>query len=230
MSIDLRGHGESAWVGSYRASDYAEDVGELIEALQLTPAVVGHSLGGVVASTLASRHPGLVTALFLEDPPLYQGDPDIRRADQIVAAFPELAEQVRRWQRCGATEDELVSEYGASPSAYPGETMLDVLGEDGLLARVRAYLACDPAAIDAGFGGELWEGYEPVVPISCPVTVLAADPSINSMFRPEHADRYRDSVPQADIVFVPGSAHTIHIERGGLETYIRSLAKLLDSI
>jgi pimeloyl-ACP methyl ester carboxylesterase len=71
---DLRGHGRSAVVDShgaegYRPEDFATDIVALITALELTDVVlVGHSLGGIVASLVAVSHPQLVAGVVLIDP------------------------------------------------------------------------------------------------------------------------------------------------------------------
>ena len=73
---DFRGHGAAARTpGAYRISDYVADVIEVLRAEG--PAVlVGHSLGGVAAWSAAQRAPELVRGAFLEDPPLYLGEPE----------------------------------------------------------------------------------------------------------------------------------------------------------
>lgn len=76
---DLRGHGESAWPGSYDLPEMAEDVRAFLDELGADRAtVVGHSLGGMVAYHLASAHPGRVARLVLEEapPPLPLERPD----------------------------------------------------------------------------------------------------------------------------------------------------------
>ncbi len=70
---DCRGHGLTQTTApSYAMADACEDVAELITSLREGPAalVIGHSMGGLVATELAARHPDLVTLLVLEDPPL----------------------------------------------------------------------------------------------------------------------------------------------------------------
>lgn len=231
IAIDLRGHGDTGWAEPYTTDDFTSDVAGLIEGSDLGPVIaVGHSLGGMVASALANRHPELVKALFLEDPPLFQADDEIRRRDQSVHDFPEFADQVRRWQNQGVAEEDVVEEYGVSESPYPGVTMLDLLGSDRLRGRVKALLQCDPAAIEAGATGELWEGLDPRAPIRCPVTLLAADPSLDGMFLPGHFDWYIEAVPRARIVPVEGAAHSIRLHREGSEIYKQELAALLDSL
>lgn len=228
VAVDLRGHGESGWAESYKTSDFVSDVVDLIEASDLGPVIaVGHSLGGMVASAMASDHPELVRALFLEDPPLFQADEEIRNADRSVRDFPEFAEQVRGWQRDNIGEEEVAAEYGASESPYPGVTMLDLLGARRLRTRVSALLRCDPAAIEAAASGEMWEGLDPRAPIRCPVTLLAADPSLDGMFLPDHADWYRELVPQAQIIRVDGAAHSIRLHEKGLHLYKEALAALI---
>ena len=231
VNVDLRGHGETGWADSYRAGEYAADVAALIAELDVGPVVVvGHSLGGVVATALAGSRPDLVTALFMEDPPLYHSEESVRAADEIVAGFPELATDIRRWQQGGATVEELVAEYGLSESPYPGRSMLDLLGRGRVAARVEALLACDPSAVDSAFEGELWEGFDPEPLMSQPVTVISADPALEGMFLPEHAERYRTAVPQARVIAVAGSAHSIRLHRQGWEIYRMELRALLGSL
>ncbi len=58
LTIDLRGHGESDSDDGYDPISYASDVVETAAALGVTDAVViGHSLGGVVASAFAAIAP-----------------------------------------------------------------------------------------------------------------------------------------------------------------------------
>ena len=70
VAPDHRGHGRSsAPRGSYRPQVLAEDAAALLRALDIEEAVVlGHSMGTIVASALAVRHPKLVRALGLVDP------------------------------------------------------------------------------------------------------------------------------------------------------------------
>ncbi|MDO8363807.1 MAG: alpha/beta hydrolase [Actinomycetota bacterium] len=58
LTVDLRGHGESDICDPYDPLSYAGDVVETAAALGLTnPLVVGHSLGGIVASAYAASAP-----------------------------------------------------------------------------------------------------------------------------------------------------------------------------
>jgi pimeloyl-ACP methyl ester carboxylesterase len=73
IAVDLRGHGRSGHAfGAYRLSDYTRDITTLIDERKLGPAIiVGHSLGAVTGLQLAATRPELVSALVLEDPPLF---------------------------------------------------------------------------------------------------------------------------------------------------------------
>jgi pimeloyl-ACP methyl ester carboxylesterase len=70
IAVDLRGHGRSSVPDSgFDAGDFANDLAGLIEELGCGPVVaVGHSLGGLVASTLAVEDPSLVRAVVSVDP------------------------------------------------------------------------------------------------------------------------------------------------------------------
>jgi esterase len=67
--VDLPNHGESAWTDHFSYPEMAGQVAELLMAEgQGDPyAVVGHSMGGKVAMTLALLHPELVERLCVVD-------------------------------------------------------------------------------------------------------------------------------------------------------------------
>ncbi|MCS7056743.1 MAG: alpha/beta hydrolase [Thermoflexales bacterium] len=84
VAPDARGHGLSdAPEQGYSAGDHAADVAALIGALELErPILIGHSMGGMVATLVAAQHPHLVRAAIFEDPAWFdaaQQPPETRR-------------------------------------------------------------------------------------------------------------------------------------------------------
>ncbi|MCL4394311.1 MAG: alpha/beta fold hydrolase, partial [Chloroflexi bacterium] len=66
LAVDLPGHGRSAPPGGRTIGAYADSVLRLLDALGLARAVlVGHSMGGAIAQTVALEHADRVTALVL---------------------------------------------------------------------------------------------------------------------------------------------------------------------
>lgn len=70
IALDNRGHGRSSIPDSgYDHLDFAADAAGLLDHLGCGPVVaVGHSLGGVIVSTLAIERPDLVRAVVTIDP------------------------------------------------------------------------------------------------------------------------------------------------------------------
>jgi pimeloyl-ACP methyl ester carboxylesterase len=68
VAMDLRGHGASDRAADYRVETLAADAVGLIETLGAAQVdVLGHSIGGTVAWTLAAERPDLVRRLVIED-------------------------------------------------------------------------------------------------------------------------------------------------------------------
>ncbi|TKT76931.1 alpha/beta hydrolase [Aquamicrobium sp. LC103] len=73
VTVDLRGHGESAWVesGNYTFLDYGADVAAVVrqvaERFRVAPSVVGASLGGLSSLIAEKRHGPLIDSLVLVD-------------------------------------------------------------------------------------------------------------------------------------------------------------------
>jgi pimeloyl-ACP methyl ester carboxylesterase len=201
VNVDMRGHGESDHVadGAYDAVSYARDIASVIEQLTDAPALVaGHSLGGVVAASLASLQPDLVRAVFLEDPPLFEGDAVRRNASPVAAFFPKLVAAVRALQA-----------ESALPSAYM-PLVVETTPPDEHDERCLTLSRWDPTTMEAAVSGLVWTRYDPLARLACPVTIVRADPACGAVFMPADEATLRPHVPHAHFVEVPGAAHGIH--------------------
>jgi pimeloyl-ACP methyl ester carboxylesterase len=99
MAPDLRGHGDSEWAkaSSYSLSDNVYDLARLMRFAQLGDvALVGHSMGGMVALACAGTYPNRVSRLavldgaFLPDP---QPAPIAERMSRWIDQLDRIAER-----------------------------------------------------------------------------------------------------------------------------------------
>jgi len=68
ITVDLRNHGQSFHADEMNYTVMAEDVAQLLVRLELTTCdILGHSMGGKVAMTLALQNPDLVARLIVAD-------------------------------------------------------------------------------------------------------------------------------------------------------------------
>ncbi|MDP9236419.1 MAG: alpha/beta hydrolase [Chloroflexota bacterium] len=89
MALDLRGHGESdAPEQEYSIAGFADDIAWTCAELAIEkPVVVGHSMGGAVALSLAVRHPELPAAIVMLDGALVWPATMTARPDPTSAAL-----------------------------------------------------------------------------------------------------------------------------------------------
>ena len=64
-AIDLPGHGNSPGKSYELIQDYADWLADFLEAGPLRPVLMGHSMGGAIAQTLALNRPELIKGLIL---------------------------------------------------------------------------------------------------------------------------------------------------------------------
>ena len=217
LALDLRGHGESGWVGAggfYHAPEYVADLDGLLDALHLDGPIrlVGHSLGGAVALLYAAARPERVQhATLLDALPLtvhpeevparltgYLDDLRRPRARRLVASVEEAADRLQRFSA--------------------------LLPREAALALARGNVAPDPAQ-----GGALawrWDpllrGHSPLpfteaalqalLPkIAAPVLLIRAEGG----FVPEEPEVRSRLAPLRDlqILSLAGVSHHLHLER-----------------
>jgi len=184
--------------GQVSLSLLADDVAALIEALGLDrPAVAGFSLGGMVATILAIRHPGTVGALV--------NDAGCDAFDPESPTFP-MTRKVFGGSEDATEADPAAMEafFGADPHmAVVLELMKADQDEAGGPGAWRTYLQHFFEA------GAVWPGYgfPDVARIEVPALVLGGDQ--DWMSRPEDALRIYRALPAGELAILPGTGHEI---------------------
>jgi pimeloyl-ACP methyl ester carboxylesterase len=236
FALDLRGHGRSEHTPSrYRLADYCADVDRLLVEIGEPAILVGHSLGAMVAAELAQVGHPLVSAVFLEDPPLYVLHADVFATTSLARgwaretrhAFPIVRDHVRRLQAESADLAAYVQLVGDSPHPA-GDKQRDHLYDDAIHARAECLSLMDPDAITSLVEGTTFGTYDPDRLIACPVAVLRADPVLNPAFVPEDEVRLRASSPHAEVIEMRGAAHNIRGERATRGRLLEELDRFLE--
>jgi pimeloyl-ACP methyl ester carboxylesterase len=123
LTYDRRGHGESTGpVRKHPVRDDAEDLAELLEAVDLFPAhLIAHSYGGAVALRLALDRPEMVRSLALHEPPfvgLLEDDPaTVPEAERLWAGTRAILALVRAG-RPSAAAREIVNAFSVEEGAW----------------------------------------------------------------------------------------------------------------
>src|SRR3954447_587766 len=152
-AINLRGHCGSSWPGTYSIQLMADDVAGLLDAVLARQPVdlVGHSLGGLVACSIAASRPELVHRLVLEDVGLLKPRPPAlppRPAGELEFDW-RMVEQVRpeidafdpRWSDViGSIAARTLVIGGGAESPIPQEYVAALARrlEDGRMVTVEA--------------------------------------------------------------------------------------------
>lgn len=216
LAPDLRGFGDSGRAGPggyYHFPDYIADVDALVRALVPGPlAVVGHSMGGTVATLFAGSRPALVRRLALLEglgPP--DSEPSLAPA-RFTRWLDDLAHGDGRARERSFAADSALSRLGLQHPQVPRDVLaaqLPHLVREAGPGQSRWHL--DPlhrttspvpfqAAIYRAFAGA----------VRCPVLVIDGGPE--GFHPPDEAERV---AAFADVctATLPGAGHMMHWTR-----------------
>lgn len=200
IMIDARGHGASVIERSDFSFDImAADVAGVIDALGLDkPILVGHSMGGQVATVVAARYPGKVSRIALEDPAYF-----VRPAFRFLVRFflPFVLASARRTAR-----KPIEQVMARCRKQNPSWSDVDVV-------------TWAPAQV--AFGRNLTTGklekislkvdWHATFPgVACPVLLVI--PS-NGMMSLDTAKSIATEFPRARVAFIDGAGHSVRREQ-----------------
>lgn len=200
---DLRGHGDSGRVpDGYRFTQYAEDIVPFLRDVVGEPAaLVGHSLGGVIATVIGADNPDLVTSVVAVDPPLFtkrhaaEGNPNKYR------------ERFKRAQDLAASD---MTEIGLF-------TMLQKRSPDRPAyvsrALARNLIKLDPDVFTLALEGGKQLDFDPedlVGRLARPMLLMRADPANGSAVKEDDAKWAAEKNSLISHVLIEDSAHEIH--------------------
>jgi pimeloyl-ACP methyl ester carboxylesterase len=208
VAPDLRGHGDSDKPSAgYLPRDYVGDVAALVAHEPSRPlAIVGHSLGAIIAALLAAERPELMLKVVLVDPPLDASRP----RDPIV-----MVERLRR----------------AGPGELEAELMRREPGMGELYARALAslYRAAADGAFHAVLRGE--PGFPAALAalgsIKADTLIVAADPTLDAALGAEAAREAAALLPHGKLVTIAGARHAVHASRP--REFARAVREFLES-
>jgi esterase len=197
LAVDMRGHGDSGWDpnGNYLVEDYVADIEALVASLGLDDIVLwGNSTGGRVAQVFAGKHPGLVSALIVEDV-----GPE--RPESIAN---NLAERIRREEAGWESQEALFEQLQrSSPRTRP--EVLRAYAQFGSKVREadgRTILKRDPRINDGFVPTDLWRF---VREIEAPTIYILGGAS--TIVSPETQTALRDTLRRVEIEIMPGLGH-----------------------
>ena len=231
VALDDRGHGESSHApGTYTLDHYSADAIALLEDRLDRPAVlIGHSLGGVIAASVARKRPDLVRGVLLEDPPLFVGTREPDEPSPILAMFGLMRQVLSDMQSRGAPLEEYEAMLRVAPAMSAKGTMAETLGDNGVRAQARAMASLDPQIFTPAIDNTALAGADPHVPLGCPTLVLRAEESLGAAFSAADEADFLATNPDATVTKIEGASHLIHDEQPDrFRDEVEGFLKILD--
>lgn len=217
FAVDLRGHGASGRVaGSYRISEFAQDLTEFVRArFPSGAAIFGHSLGAMVAMNVAASGNCPVKAIILGDTMI---TPENFRRSLYEPLFRQLRDLLLRSDK---SQSALAAAMGKILIPVPGldqPVRIDELPgntSEVLSQWARCALQTDPDAIGMTVDGSAFDGWNPetTLPrISCPTLLLQGNPELDALLSDEDVKLARRLLPNAQHVKFPLLGHALFMQ------------------
>jgi pimeloyl-ACP methyl ester carboxylesterase len=201
FALDLPGHGGSPGPGRRSIGEYARDVVDFLEARGIADAVlVGHSMGGAIALTLALEAPGRVVGLGL-----------VGTGARLRVA-PAILE---------ATADE--AHLAAAAAAVAGWAFGPGASPDLLAAFTEGMRACPAAVVHGDFlACDAFDVRDRLATIRAPAVIVCGD--ADRLTPPRYAEFLHHRLAGSRFTLVAGAGHMVALEAPG-ET-VAALASL----
>ncbi|MEZ4406621.1 MAG: alpha/beta hydrolase [Polyangiales bacterium] len=211
-ALDLRGHGETDRApagGYYHAYDYVADVDAAVDALGLARFhLVGHSMGGGVATRYAAARPERLLSLSLLEGVGPPAMPAEVAPDRTLAWLDGLKRARSRSPKRMATLDDVVTRMRVAHPTVPAEVLREVAAWSVREAEGGWEFRFDPLHQTTSPGRYDAEGFEATVARVKAPTLLVDGGGDMSQW-PEFGARAR-RYPVARTVTLDGAGHMMH--------------------
>jgi pimeloyl-ACP methyl ester carboxylesterase len=211
-TLDFRGHGHSDRAESYRIADYVADAAAALSAIGRPTIVIGHSLGGVTAASLAQGPHPRVLAVFLEDPPMYLGEPSEWEKGIYATVFPIVRDKEIELRSAGADLAAYVA-FAAQTPAVQGGVAADHIAQRHLESIGSALQRHDPATWAPILDLTAFATFGASLPMRAPAMVIQADPALGPALMEGHEQRLLAATPSAEVIRYAGATHRVHATR-----------------
>jgi pimeloyl-ACP methyl ester carboxylesterase len=198
LTVDMRNHGESDWAATHSYADLAADLAEVIAAHGGQADVLGHSMGGKAAMTLALTRPDLVNKLIVADiAPVAYGHSQVQFIDAMRGL--DLTGLTTRSQAdarlAQAVDDAGIRAFLLQSLDLKSNPARWRLNLDTLEAEMARIVGWEP--VDGAFTG--------------PTLFLSGANS--DYVKPEYRDTIKALFPAARFAKIPGAGHWLHAEK-----------------
>ncbi|MEL7255665.1 MAG: alpha/beta fold hydrolase [Pseudomonadota bacterium] len=196
VAVDMRNHGSSPWFDSHSYEDLAQDLSDVLAHLGGPFDVLGHSMGGKAAMTLALMQPQIVHRLIVADiAPVAYTHTQIHYIHAMRAA--DLSGITRR-SEAGERLAPMVDDPALVPFFLQS---LDVTER-----KWRYNLDVLEAEMDKIMGFPDHEG-----PYDGDTLILSG--GLSDYVQPDHRPRIKSLFPKARFAKIPGAGHWLHAEK-----------------
>ncbi len=199
VMYDAYGHGKSSRIDPDLRFDLAEDLHDLIQALDLhKPAVIGHSMGAATAADFAARYPGWLSCLVLEDPPWSDVDISLGQGKETMQEWKKSNLEAKQ-----KTVKELVK---AKKKKAPN-------WEEAILEPwAQAKLDFDPTVFDV-YPLKKTDWRETAKAIEVPTLIITGDNALGAIVTPHLGVEAMEIMSFCEFGHISGAGHCVRYEQ-----------------
>lgn len=219
VAPDLRGHGRTEWVGPggyYHFFDYVRDVRDLVDALVGPRLIlVGHSMGGGVATLFAGTWPDAVEKLVLIEGLGPPAEDEAEGPDRIRRWIREIGQRAAGERRTFASLEEVVARLRRQWPTLSGERLQELAGwltvplPEGRLAW--SYDPLHRTRTPQVFRPDRWTPF--LRAIECPVLTVTGG---KSWYRWPDLEERRTHLRRRSHLHLENGSHMLHLDSPAL--------------